>query len=64
MMADDLALAWVLRRQWQADCITAASLSWMLPTKAARAPCRGLHTILPKLLSLTGAHVFVPALSS
>ena len=63
MVADGLALVWVLSMQWQADCIIAAILSWVLPTKAARAPFCGLHTILPKLPSLTGAHVFVPALS-
>ena len=68
MMGDALALAWVSRMQWQADCIIAASLSRMPPrkaaqTKAAHAPLCGLHTILPKLPSLTGAPVFVPALS-
>ena len=63
MMADALALARVLRMQWQADYIIAVFLSWMLPTKAAQAPFCGLHTILPKLPSLMRAHVFVPALS-
>ena len=62
LMADHMALAWVSRMRWQAVCIIAASPFLMLPRKSVHVPSRGLQSILPKLPSLTGAHIFVSAL--